>query len=413
MNFKDFNLTDKLKESIDGMGFDEPTPVQQLAIPLVLEHKDLIACAQTGTGKTGAFLIPILNKLSGRESKDIKCLVLVPTRELAKQIDEQVEGFAYFLNVTSIAVYGGGSRDIWDIQRNAIIEGVDIIIATPGRLIAHIAMGYVKLDKIEILVLDEADKMLDMGFNDDIMRIIKLIPAKRQTLMFSATMPPSIRQLANKILYHPEQISLAISKPAERIEQITYLVGDNNKIRLLEYLFKEKEIESMLVFTSRKSNVGEIVRALKKLRFNVDGINSDRTQEERENVLRDFKSRKINVLVATDVLSRGIDIENISHIINYDVPNDAEDYVHRVGRTARASSAGVAITFINEKEQYLVPRIESLIEKELPKLTLPKEIGISPHYDPSKKPKPAFRKGKKPASHAGKTGGFHVRKRHN
>ncbi|MBK5285981.1 MAG: DEAD/DEAH box helicase, partial [Bacteroidia bacterium] len=371
----------------------------------------LIACAQTGTGKTGAFLIPILNKLSGRESKDIKCLVLVPTRELAKQIDEQVEGFAYFLNVTSIAVYGGGSGDIWDIQRNAIIEGVDIIIATPGRLIAHIAMGYVKLDKIEILVLDEADKMLDMGFNDDIMRIIKLIPAKRQTLMFSATMPPSIRQLANKILHHPEQISLAISKPAERIEQITYLVGDNNKIRLLEYLFNEKEIESMLVFTSRKSNVGEIVRALKKLRFNVDGINSDRTQEERENVLRDFKSRKINVLVATDVLSRGIDIENISHIINYDVPNDAEDYVHRVGRTARASSAGVAITFINEKEQYLIPRIESLIEKELLKLTLPREIGVSPPYDPLQKPKPAFKKGRGAPNHAGRTGGFQGKKR--
>ena len=394
MTFKDFKLSDKLKESIDGMGFENPTPVQELAIPLILEHKDLIACAQTGTGKTGAFLIPILDKLSVAHHKHIRCLVLVPTRELAKQIDEQVEGFAYFLNVTSIAVYGGGSGDVWDIQRNAIKEGVDIIIATPGRLIAHIAMGYVKLDQIETLVLDEADKMLDMGFYDDIMRIIKLIPAKRQTLMFSATMPPSIRQLANKILHHPEQISLAISKPAERIEQIIYLVGDKNKIRLLEYLFKEKEIESMLVFTSRKSNVGEIVRALKKLHFKVDGINSDRTQEERESVLRDFKSRRINVLVATDVLSRGIDIENISHIINYDVPNDAEDYVHRVGRTARASSAGVAITFINEKEMYLIPRIEALIEKELPKHKLPREIGSSPVYEPLNKPKKEFHKGK-------------------
>ena len=391
-DFHSFNLTDKLKESIDGMGFETPTPVQQLAIPLILQHKDLIACAQTGTGKTGAFLIPVLNKLSGREEHAaIKCLVLVPTRELAKQIDEQVEGFAYFLNVSSIAVYGGGSGDVWDTQRNAIKGGADIVIATPGRLIAHIAMGYVNLDKVEVLVLDEADKMLDMGFYDDIMRIIKLIPAKRQTLLFSATMPPSIRTLAHKILHHPEQISLAISKPAERIEQLSYLVDDKHKIRLLEHLFKEKEIETMLIFTSRKSNVGEIVRALKKLHFKVDGINSDRSQEERESVLREFKSRNINVLVATDVLSRGIDIENISHIVNYDVPQDAEDYVHRVGRTARASSAGVAITFINEKEQYLVPRIEALIDKELPKLTVPTEVGHSPPYDPTKKPKPAFK----------------------
>jgi superfamily II DNA/RNA helicase len=235
--------------------------------------------------------------------------------------------------------------------------------------------------------------MLDMGFYDDIMRIIKLIPAKRQTLLFSATMPPSIRTLAHKILHHPEQISLAISKPAERIEQLSYLVDDKHKIRLLEYLFKEKEIETMLIFTSRKSNVGEIVRALKKLHFKVDGINSDRSQEEREHVLREFKSRNINVLVATDVLSRGIDIENISHIVNYDVPQDAEDYVHRVGRTARASSAGVAITFINEKEMYLVPRIEALIDKELPKLMLPSELGTSPQYDPSRKPKPHFKSG--------------------
>jgi ATP-dependent RNA helicase RhlE len=408
-DFHNFNLTEKLKESIDAMGFSEPTPVQQLAIPLILEHKDLIACAQTGTGKTGAFLIPILNKFSGGNTHHIKCLVLVPTRELAKQIDEQVEGFAYFLNVSSIAVYGGGSGDIWDVQRNAIKGGVDIVIATPGRLIAHIAMGYVNLDQVEILVLDEADKMLDMGFHDDIMKVIKLIPVKRQTLLFSATMPPSIRTLAQKILHQPEQISLSISKPAERIEQLSYLVGDKHKIPLLEYLFNEKEIDSMLIFTSRKSNVGEIVRALKKLHFKVDGINSDRSQEERESVLREFKSRNIQVLVATDVLSRGIDIDNISHIINYDVPQDAEDYVHRVGRTARASSAGVAITFINEKEQYLVPRIESLIEKELPKLTLPPEVGTSPTYDPLHRPKPHFKnkgnfRGGRPQSGGGRSG---------
>ncbi len=390
MNFEDFNLSDNLKESIASMGYTQATPIQQQAIPMILANKDLIACAQTGTGKTGAFLIPLLNKLLGNEAHYIKSLVLVPTRELAKQIDEQLEGFSYFLPVTSIAVYGGGQGDIWDNQKNAMVNGVDIIIATPGRLISHMAMGYVDLTKVEVLVLDEADKMLDMGFFEDIVKIIQTVPKERQTLLFSATMPPKIRQLANQILRNPEQISLSISKPAEKIEQITYLVGDKHKIALLEYLFKEKEIESMIIFTSRKNNVGEIVRSLNKLGFKAGGINSDRTQQERESILQDFKSRRITILVATDILSRGIDIENLSHVVNYDVPQDAEDYVHRVGRTARASSNGVAITFINEKEQYLIPRIEKLIEKELNKLTLPENIGISPLYQPEQNAKPAF-----------------------
>lgn len=390
LNFEDFNLSDNLKESIASMGYTQATPIQQQAIPMILANKDLIACAQTGTGKTGAFLIPLLNKLLGNEAHYIKSLVLVPTRELAKQIDEQLEGFSYFLPVTSIAVYGGGQGDIWDNQKNAIVNGVDIIIATPGRLISHMAMGYVDLTKVEVLVLDEADKMLDMGFFEDIIKIIQTVPKERQTLLFSATMPPKIRQLANQILRNPEQISLSISKPAEKIEQITYLVGDKQKIALLEYLFKEKEIESMIIFTSRKNNVGEIVRSLNKLGFKAGGINSDRTQQERESILQDFKSRRITILVATDILSRGIDIENLSHVVNYDIPQDAEDYVHRVGRTARASSNGVAITFINEKEQYLIPRIEKLIEKELNKLTIPESIGISPLYQPEQNTKPAF-----------------------
>ncbi len=390
MNFEEFNLSDNLKESIASMGYTQATPIQQQAIPMILANKDLIACAQTGTGKTGAFLIPLLNKLLGNEAHYIKSLVLVPTRELAKQIDEQLEGFSYFLPVTSIAVYGGGQGDIWDNQKNALVNGVDIIIATPGRLISHMAMGYVDLTKVEVLVLDEADKMLDMGFFEDIVKIIQTVPKERQTLLFSATMPPKIRQLANQILRNPEQISLSISKPAEKIEQITYLVGDKHKIALLEYLFKEKEIESMIIFTSRKNNVGEIVRSLNKLGFKAGGINSDRTQQERESILQDFKSRRITILVATDILSRGIDIENLSHVVNYDVPQDAEDYVHRVGRTARASSNGVAITFINEKEQYLIPRIEKLIEKELNKLTIPESIGISPLYQPEQNAKPVF-----------------------
>ena len=376
------------------MGYTAATPIQQQAIPLILQHKDLIACAQTGTGKTGAFLIPVLNKLTEVQQHYIRTLVLVPTRELAKQIDEQLEGFSYFLPVTSIAVYGGGQGDVWDNQKNAMVNGVDVIIATPGRLISHIALGYVDLSKVEMLVLDEADKMLDMGFFDDLMKIIQTLPKERQTLMFSATMPPKIRELANKILKNPEQISLAISKPAEKIEQITYLVNDRNKIALLEYLFKEMQVESMIIFTSRKSNVGEIVRSLNKLGLKAGGINSDRTQQERESILQDFKSRRISILVATDILSRGIDIENLSHVVNYDVPQDAEDYVHRVGRTARASSNGVAITFINEKEQYLIPRIEKLIERELEKRTIPQAVGTSPAYQPELSSKPVF-KGKR------------------
>ena len=384
MNFEQFQLSENLKESIASMGFKEATPIQQQAIPIILDNKDLIACAQTGTGKTGAFLIPVLNKLLQNEKTVIRCLVLVPTRELAKQIDEQLEGFSYFLPVTSIPIYGGGQGDVWDVQKNALVNGADIVIATPGRLISHIAMGYVDLSQVEILVLDEADKMLDMGFFDDLMKIINNVPKSRQTLMFSATMPSKIRELAKQILNEPEQISLAISKPAEKIQQLTYLVGDRHKIQLLEYLFKEMEVESMIVFTSRKHNVGDIVRSLNKIGFKAGGINSDKTQQERESTLQDFKSRRIKILVATDILSRGIDIENLSHVVNYDVPQDAEDYVHRIGRTARASSNGVAITFISEKDQYLIPRIEKLIEKELIKLKIPEQIGISPDYNPEK-----------------------------
>lgn len=395
MNFQDFDLSESLKESIASMGFVSATPIQQQAIPLILNHHDLIACAQTGTGKTGAFLIPILNKLIAVEKHYIRSLVLVPTRELAKQIDEQLEGFSYFLPVTSIAVYGGGQGDVWDVQKNALVNGADIVIATPGRMISHMALGYVDLSKVEMLVLDEADKMLDMGFFEDLMKIIQHLPKERQTLMFSATMPSKIRELANKILKQPEQINLAISKPAEKIKQLTYLVADKNKIALLEYLFKEMAVESMIIFTSRKSNVSEIVRALNKLGLKAGGINSDRTQQERESTLQDFKSRRISILVATDILSRGIDIESLSHVVNYDVPRDAEDYVHRVGRTARASADGVAITFINEKDQYLIPKIEKLIERDLEKLIIPESIGISPAYQTENAVKPVFNKKRK------------------
>ncbi|MBK0404624.1 DEAD/DEAH box helicase [Adhaeribacter sp. BT258] len=368
------------------MGFKNATPVQQQAIPVILEKKDLIACAQTGTGKTGAYLIPLLDRISHAGHDHTSTLILVPTRELAKQIDDQVEGLSYFVSAQSIAIYGGSKGDSWDQQKKALTSGADIIVATPGRLIAHMNMGYVKFDQLEYLVLDEADKMLDMGFMDDIMRIVAELPKKRQTLLFSATMPPKIRDLAKKILNEPAEISLAVSKPAENIDQRFYFTYDSQKLPLLESLINGLEVSSMIVFTSRKSNVNSIVRSLQKLGFTAEGIQSDIEQDEREKVLLGFRNKKYQILVATDIMSRGIDIDNISHVVNFDMPQDAEDYIHRIGRTARAAATGTALTFVNEKDMYKIPRIERLIEKEVPKFDLPDFLGKGPEYDPNAKP---------------------------
>jgi len=394
VDFNSFQLHDDIMAGIQAMGYKAPTPIQTQAIPVILENKDLIACAQTGTGKTAAFLLPLLNKISHANHDHTSTLILVPTRELAKQIDDQVEGFAYFVSATSIAIYGGNKGESWDQQKKALTSGADIIIATPGRLIAHMNMGYVKLDKLEYLVLDEADKMLDMGFMDNIVRIVRELPQNRQTLMFSATMPPKIRDLARKLLQDPAEISLAISKPAAGIDQRSYLVYDNQKLPLLQHLIQELEVISMVIFTSRKSAVNDIVKALHKMGHSAEGIMSDRTQEEREATMQGFRNRKFKILVATDILSRGIDVDNISHIINFDVPQDAEDYVHRIGRTARAATTGTAITFISDKEQYRIARIEKLIEKELPKLPLPEGFEPGPEYNAAAK-KPADNRNKK------------------
>lgn len=383
--FASFQLHEDLLEGIQAMGFKAPTPIQQQAIPVILEQKDLIACAQTGTGKTAAYLLPLLNNISHAKHDHTSTLILVPTRELAKQIDDQVEGFAYFVSATSTAIYGGNKGESWDQQKKAIMSGADIIIATPGRLIAHMNMGYLKLDKLDYLVLDEADKMLDMGFMDDIMRIVRHLPQKRQTLLFSATMPPKIRELARKILQEPAEISLAVSKPAEGIDQRSYLVYDNQKLPLLQHLIKDLEVQSMIIFTSRKSAVNDIVRALHKMGHSAEGIMSDRTQQEREATMQGFRNKQFKILVATDILSRGIDVDNISHILNFDVPHEAEDYVHRIGRTARAATTGTAITFISDKEMYRVSRIERLIEKELPKLPLPEGFSPGPEYSATAK----------------------------
>ncbi|RDC63363.1 DEAD/DEAH box helicase [Adhaeribacter pallidiroseus] len=384
LNFHSFQLHDDLLAGIEAMNFRKPTPIQQAAIPVILKQHDLIACAQTGTGKTAAYVLPLLDKISHARHDHTSTLVLVPTRELAKQIDDQIAGFAYFVSATSIAIYGGNKGESWDQQKNAITSGADIIIATPGRLIAHMNMGYVKFDKLDYLVLDEADKMLDMGFMPDLLRIVSQLPANRQTLMFSATMPPKIRELARKILKEPTEINLAISKPAEGIDQRMYLTYDKQKPKLIEHLLKDITVQSMIVFTSRKSAVNDIVRILQKMGHKAEGITSDRTQDEREATLQGFRNKQFQILVATDIMSRGIDIDNISHILNYDVPQDAEDYIHRIGRTARASTTGTAITFINEKDQVRVKRIERLIEREIPKLENPEEVGPGPAFEPNK-----------------------------
>ncbi|WP_073111805.1 DEAD/DEAH box helicase [Hymenobacter daecheongensis] len=368
------------------MNYQNATPIQEQAIPRIIEGKDLIACAQTGTGKTAAYLLPLLDKISHAKHGHTSTLILVPTRELATQIDEQVTGFGYFVEASSIAIYGGGKSENWEQQKRALTSGADIIVATPGRLIAHLQMGYVKFDQIKYLVLDEADKMMDMGFSDDILNIVRQLPKQRQTLLFSATMPTKIRDFSKQILHEPEEIRLAVSKPAAGIDQQFYMAFDRQKIHLLEHIIKTQEVQSMVLFTSQKAAVAGIVRAINKLGYVAQGISSDRTQEEREQIMRDFKNKSFPILVATDVLSRGIDIDSLSHVVNYDIPRAAEDYVHRIGRTARAATKGTAITFIADQDQDRVLKIEKLIEREVEKQDITESLGLgpAPEFDPKR-----------------------------
>ena len=377
----------ELLEGLDAMGFEKPTPIQEKAIPVILENKDLIACAQTGTGKTAAFLLPIMNKIIKDHSDTIDTLVIVPTRELAIQIDTALQGFAYFTPITSIAIYGGNDGTSYEQEKKALTQGANIIIATPGRLIAHINQGYAKFKTLKHLVLDEADRMLDMGFSDDLNRIISVLPANRQTLLFSATMPPKIRTLADKILKSPEKINIAISKPAERVIQGAYVVHNAQKVELLRQLLTGKKLKSILIFSSTKSKVKELEKELKGLGMNVSAIHSDLTQDQRNEVLRNFRNRKLQILVATDILSRGIDIDSIELVVNFDVPGDAEDYIHRVGRTARAEATGVALTLIGPADQRKFKGIEDLIGDEIKKLPLPPSLGEGPEYKPNERHK--------------------------
>ena len=385
MKFTDFGFDSRLLEGIEASAYDEATPVQEQVIPHVLAGKDIIASAQTGTGKTAAFLLPLINNIiaSPINHHSITALVIVPTRELAVQIAQHMEGLSYFTSVSSIAVYGGGDGNAFVQEKKALSVGADVVICTPGKMLAHINMGYVKFQGLKYLVLDEADRMLDMGFYDDIMRIIHALPAKRQNLLFSATMPQKIRELARRILHNPEEISISISKPNEKITQLAYVVYDTQKIPLVKYILHQKNFSSVLIFCSSKNSVKQLTRDLKRTNLPVDEIHSDLEQDKREEVLMHFKSGRIQILVATDILSRGIDIDNIGLVLNYDVPHDGEDYVHRIGRTARAAAEGTAITFISHKEQRKFATIERLLGKPVPKATPPIEFGEAPEYNPA------------------------------
>lgn len=386
MKFSEIGFHPDLLQGIDAIGFESATPIQEQAIPVILAGKDLIGSAQTGTGKTAAFLLPIINDiLTKNEPEATKCLIVVPTRELAIQIDQQMQGLSYFTRVNSIAVYGGGDGDLFAQEKKALSEGASVITATPGRLIAHLKMGYVNMESLRFLVLDEADRMLDMGFHQDIQKIISFLPKKRQNLMFSATMPPKMRNLAKEVLSNPEEINVAVSVPADKIIQVGFVVHDTQKIPMIEHVLSAGNFLSVIVFCSTKDNTKNLTKSLKKLKFSVAEIHSDLDQKERGEVLNLFKAKKLTILVATDILSRGIDIEDIELVINYDVPNDVEDYIHRIGRTARAAAKGVAFTFINEKEQRQFGDIEKFIGRTIDKAEIPVSLGVAPDYNPDQK----------------------------
>ena len=388
MKFEDLNLEPEVLQGLDAMNFKEATPVQEATIPVVLDGKDLIACAQTGTGKTAAYILPLLNLLTRRPSeKDlVRAIVIAPTRELAQQIDMQFEGFSYFLPISTFVVAGGGDGAQWDQQKRGLQMGADVMIATPGRLISHLLNTKVDLSGVEYLVLDEADRMLDMGFSEDINTIASKLPKTCQTIMFSATMPEKIEELAKALLKDPVEIKLAVSKPAEKIKQEAYVCYETQKMTIIKDIFKAGDMKRVIVFSGSKMKVKQLAAALQQIGINCGAMHSDLEQAERDDVMFKFKSGQFDVLVATDIVARGIDIDDIEMVINYDVPHDTEDYVHRIGRTARANRDGRAITFVNEEDQYWFQQIEKFLEKVVDKMPLPEGCGEGPEYIKLNKP---------------------------
>ncbi len=384
MKFTELNLEESVLQALEAMNFKECTPVQEQTIPVILEGRDLIGVAQTGTGKTAAYLLPVINQLSkgGYPADAINCIIMAPTRELAQQIDQQMEGFSYFMPVSSVAIYGGNDGIRFEQEKKGLTLGADVVIATPGRLISHISLGYVDLSKVSFFILDEADRMLDMGFSDDIMQIVKYLPNERQTIMFSATMPTKIQQLAKTILSNPAEVKLAVSKPAEKIIQAAYVCYEAQKLGIIKSLFKQQDPERVIIFASSKLKVKEVAKALKRLHLDVGEMHSDLEQSQRDEIMHEFRNGHIKMLVATDIVARGIDIDDIRLVINYDVPHDSEDYVHRIGRTARANNDGCAITFVSETDQTRFKQIEVFLDKEIYKIPVPAELGEAPVYAP-------------------------------
>ena len=396
MRFDEFDFQPALLDAIDAMNFQECTPIQEKAIPILLQGRDLIGIAQTGTGKTAAYLLPVLDKLYTGDYPEnaVNCLIMVPTRELAQQIDQQVEGFSYFTNVSSTAVYGGNDGIRFEQEKRGFAMGADIVVATPGRLISHISLGNIDLSKVSFFILDEADRMLDMGFYDDIMQIVKQLPAKRQNMLFSATMPDEIQRMAHTILHNPAEVKLAVSKPADGILQAAYVCYEVQKLPIIQSLFSSNAPKRVIAFASSKLKVKEITKSLRRIGLNVGEMHSDLSQAERDDIMHRFRNGHINVLVATDIVSRGIDIDDIDLVINFDVPHDPEDYVHRIGRTARAGAEGCAITFVSLDDQPKFRQIERFLGKDVYKVPLPPELGEAPEYK-SEPPKHHFHKGKK------------------
>ncbi len=393
MYFDELDLSDNILDALWDMHFDVCTPVQEACIPEILNHHDIIGVAQTGTGKTAAYLLPVLSMLdSGNYPEDaINCVVMSPTRELAQQIDQAMQGFGYYLpNVSSLAVYGGNDGNRFDQEVKAMKAGADVLIATPGRLISHMQIGNLDLSRCSFFILDEADRMLDMGFSEDIISIAKLLPKECQTIMFSATMPPKIESLAKTLLTNPKLVKLAVSKPAEKIHQSAYVCYEPQKLDIIRHMFKADQLKRVIIFCGKKNKVKEIGRALVKMKINSGEMHSDLSQAERDEVMYKFKSGQTDVLVATDIVARGIDIDDIAMVINYDVPHDVEDYVHRIGRTARAERDGIAITFVSEDDIYYFKQIETFLEKEIEKNAMPEGMIAGPDYNASttKKGKP-------------------------
>ena len=389
MKFEELDLNDNVLDALYDMRFDECTPVQENCIPPILDKRDVLGVAQTGTGKTAAYLLPILSRIAdGSFPKDaVNCIIMSPTRELAQQIDQAMQGFSYYLpDVSSVAVYGGNDGNRYDQEMKSMRLGADVIIATPGRLISHISMGNIDLSKVSFFVLDEADRMLDMGFSEDIMKIASGLPESCQTIMFSATMPKDIESMAQKLLKNPVEIKLAVSKPAEKINQSAYICYETQKLKIIDDIFKAGDLKRVIIFSGSKMKVKQINQALQRLKINCGEMHSDLDQAQRDEIMYKFKSGQLDVLVATDIVSRGIDIDDITMVINYDVPHDAEDYVHRIGRTARADRDGVAITFVNEDDMYAFHQIEKFLEREITRNPLPEGCGEGPEYTTTKRP---------------------------